>query len=207
MEKHIAEVAGLSGIPTKYRGVVFRSRLEAKWAAFFDLLDIPWNYEPYDLPGWIPDFSIGCEGLLVEVKPFTNTHQWNEEVQTIHRAVRNENWYDEFDQSGHTEFLLLGESPRFYVEDSTWGQGFVIGWLYDGEFRELVNGWCGKCDHGDTTIISVQGRWFNRLNRRRDKLSKGKMDLPLGPRIEVIRELWGDAQKVTQWKKRRSRNG
>lgn len=61
----------MKAIPTKYAGVQFRSRLEAKWAAFFDLLGWPWQYEPYDLNGWIPDFSlIGAHNeILVEVKP------------------------------------------------------------------------------------------------------------------------------------------
>lgn len=57
-------------IPTKYKGVQFRSRLEATWAAYFDLLGIPWEYEPFDLPGWIPDFRLkkGQGDFLVEVK-------------------------------------------------------------------------------------------------------------------------------------------
>jgi len=61
----------MHAIPTKYKGVQFRSRLEATWAAYFDLLGVRWEYEPFDLPGWIPDFriegSLG-ESFLVEVK-------------------------------------------------------------------------------------------------------------------------------------------
>lgn len=38
-------------IPTKYNGINFRSRLEAKWAAFFDLLEWNWEYEPCDFNG------------------------------------------------------------------------------------------------------------------------------------------------------------
>ena len=34
------------GIPTLYNGIQFRSRLEAKWAAFFDLLGWEYEYEP-----------------------------------------------------------------------------------------------------------------------------------------------------------------
>jgi hypothetical protein len=45
--------------PTMYGGVQFRSRLEARWAAFFDLLDWSWEYEPLDLKGWVPDFRLG----------------------------------------------------------------------------------------------------------------------------------------------------
>src|SRR4051812_23407737 len=58
------------GIPTCYRGVQYRSRLEAKWAAFFDLLGWPYQYEPFDLDGWVPDFVLlGKDPVLVEVKP------------------------------------------------------------------------------------------------------------------------------------------
>jgi len=32
--------------PTKYAGITFRSRLEARWAVFFDALGISWEYEP-----------------------------------------------------------------------------------------------------------------------------------------------------------------
>jgi hypothetical protein len=62
---------GHPAIPTMYKGVQFRSRLEARWAAFFDLAKTPWLYEPIDLEGYIPDFVIKWAGvdLLVEVKP------------------------------------------------------------------------------------------------------------------------------------------
>lgn len=63
------------GIPTKYNGVQFRSRLEARWAAFLDLRGVKWTYEPEDFPGWIPDFAMVLGApkpdttALVEVKP------------------------------------------------------------------------------------------------------------------------------------------
>lgn len=70
----------IKAIPTRYRHVLFRSRLEARWAAFFDLIHWEWEYEPFDLDGWIPDFlvSFRCghsecpagHSLLVEVKPY-----------------------------------------------------------------------------------------------------------------------------------------
>lgn len=59
-----------SGIPTTYAGTNFRSRLEARWAAFFDLVGWSWVYEPFDADGWIPDFLIeGNRPFLVEVGP------------------------------------------------------------------------------------------------------------------------------------------
>jgi len=57
-------------IRTRYKSYWFRSRLEARWAAFFDLCEWPWQYEPVDLQGYIPDFILQFTApLLVEVKP------------------------------------------------------------------------------------------------------------------------------------------
>ena len=53
---------------TFYNGTWFRSRLEAKWAAFFDICNWRWEYEPIDLKGWVPDFTLE-QTLLVEIKP------------------------------------------------------------------------------------------------------------------------------------------
>lgn len=63
-----------AAIPTLYNGVQFRSRLEARWAAFFDLCHWKWEYEPIDLNGWIPDFRVidsGRTAHLCEVKQVT----------------------------------------------------------------------------------------------------------------------------------------
>ena len=58
-------------IPTQYAGINFRSKLEATWAAFFDLNKIRWKYEPVQCVGWMPDFMIktSSQTYLVEVKP------------------------------------------------------------------------------------------------------------------------------------------
>lgn len=56
---------------SEYSGVVFRSRLEARWALFFDLMGWDWDYEPgmYPVGGrmYIPDFWVDALGW-VEVK-------------------------------------------------------------------------------------------------------------------------------------------
>lgn len=54
--------------PTEYNSRIYRSRLEARWAAYFDLAKIEFEYEPFDLEGWSPDFLINGN-TLVEVKP------------------------------------------------------------------------------------------------------------------------------------------
>lgn len=71
-------------IPTIYRGIKFRSRLEARWATFLDAIGADWQYEPqgYTAGGvsYLPDFwlpevaSRGVRGgLFLEVKPCAPT--------------------------------------------------------------------------------------------------------------------------------------
>ncbi len=62
-------------IETRYKGYRFRSRLEARWAVFFDALGIHWEYEPegFDTPDgpYLPDFRLRLADKTVwlEVKP------------------------------------------------------------------------------------------------------------------------------------------
>lgn len=65
-------------IQTLYRGYLFRSRLEARWAVFFDSLKIKWVYEPegFHLANgemYLPDFFLpgfcNSKGVYAEVKP------------------------------------------------------------------------------------------------------------------------------------------
>ena len=65
----------IKAIETHYRGYRFRSRLEARWAVFFDALRLRWEYEPegFDIDGvrYLPDFFLpefGERGLFIEVK-------------------------------------------------------------------------------------------------------------------------------------------
>lgn len=67
----------IRAIETRYKGYRFRSRIEARWAVFFDALGLSWRYEPegFDLGGlgwYLPDFFIegnDFRGPYVEIKP------------------------------------------------------------------------------------------------------------------------------------------
>jgi hypothetical protein len=73
--------------PTWYRGRLFSSRLEARWAAFFDLYCWQWDYEPFDLVGWTPDFRLHGV-LLAEVKPWESSDpEWLTVIKKIRKAV------------------------------------------------------------------------------------------------------------------------
>jgi len=64
---------GIKAIETRYKGYRFRSRLEARWAVFFDNLGIAWEYEREgfefdDGTRYLPDFWLPRSELWVEVK-------------------------------------------------------------------------------------------------------------------------------------------
>ncbi len=74
--KNVTKINGngvIAAIPTDYNGIKFRSRLEAKWAYYFDLIGLKWEFEPegYKLSDgtyYLPDFEIKGFGY-VEIKP------------------------------------------------------------------------------------------------------------------------------------------
>jgi hypothetical protein len=65
---------GIKAIETSYQGYRFRSRLEARWAVFFDAVGLNFEYEKegFDLgdPGYyLPDFYLSSLDTWVEIKP------------------------------------------------------------------------------------------------------------------------------------------
>jgi hypothetical protein len=65
----------------KYNGLVFRTVLEANWAAFFDLAGWRWDVNPEPVENWAPDFRVsfdcwhsecgGSHSLLIAVLPLS----------------------------------------------------------------------------------------------------------------------------------------
>jgi len=69
----------IKAIETKYKGYRFRSRSEARWAVFFDVARIKWEYEleGYDVNGkwYLPDFFLPDFHVFFEVK---GTHEYDD---------------------------------------------------------------------------------------------------------------------------------
>lgn len=63
----------IKAIPQKVDGILFRSRAEARWATFFRLAELHYQYEPegFQLEGdwYVPDFLLPEVPVYVEVKP------------------------------------------------------------------------------------------------------------------------------------------
>lgn len=115
----------IKAIETRYKGYRFRSRLEARWAVFFDALGVPWEYEKegYELPSgrYLPDFWLPRERVWLEIKP--NTPSDDEQRKCGDLAI----------QSGSSVILLCGSPHTKYIP----------GWYGDvAEFEvQTYHGW------------------------------------------------------------------
>lgn len=120
-------------IETQYKGYRFRSRLEARWAVFFDTLGLNWEYEPegYDLgPAgyYLPDFYLRDKGLFVEIKP------------TFESAKANADKFSAM--ANHKPILCLFDLPS---EPPTKAQGLL--WALDpGEAVDVYAIWWAHID-------------------------------------------------------------
>lgn len=82
-------------IETVYNGYRFRSRLEARWAVFFDAAGIRWEYEKEgfqlsDGTCYLPDFWLPDANAWVEIKPEEARAEQLEKVQQFAQAVAQE---------------------------------------------------------------------------------------------------------------------
>ena len=108
LQREQQEKEGTKGIkpqPTTYKGIDFRSKLEARWAAFFDTFRVDWAYEPeqYTLDNGLlykPDFLLhnvrvlGIDSpvdIFVEVKgvnALTPVRQYDAtKVKALHKPI------------------------------------------------------------------------------------------------------------------------
>ncbi len=130
----------IAAIPTRYGGVLFRSRLEARYAALFDLAGWEWEYEPLDLRGWIPDFlvRIPCghsecgphHTLLCEVKPYLTLAEFEGHKCKLYPY----GGWDDTDQIPADASAAFGYHPRVSWWEMSHGAGGgaerIGNWVY-----------------------------------------------------------------------------
>ena len=105
-------------IETQYKGYRFRSRLEARWAVFFDAAKIQYDYEleGYEIGDgerYLPDFYLPQFQIFVEIKPQGMTKEQIEEAEEKCKKLRT--------VSGKAIFITYGDPAT-----DTWGKFF--GW-------------------------------------------------------------------------------
>lgn len=182
------------GIATRFKGVDFRSRLEAKWAHVFDKLGWEWLYEPIDLEGWIPDFLIRCKGshdLLIDIKPiarFDSAEAFEQIARKIDFAL------DATDQ--RYSAAVLGIAPSLVYGDLTIGrmrhpEPFICVGLDTARFT--------SCGGGDIGLNQIDGDWTCQIHGKHSK------HLDEGDRFHI--ELaFRDAANAVQWNKKTPRH-
>ena len=67
-----------------YKGIVFDTDLQARWAAFFDLAGWTWQKDPVPIKNWKPEFRVtfncghsechGTHTILISVLPIDNVN-------------------------------------------------------------------------------------------------------------------------------------
>lgn len=144
----------IKAIETKYNGYRFRSRLEARWAVFFDTLGVKYEYEKegYDLDGtwylpdfWLPDVNLRDypDGLWYEIKP----PRWHGQAplsalgeQTQHCVVLAEGLPGDYDYSERLiyECWPSADEPMFWLKCRQCGHVKV-------EFMEGSYKYCPRC--------------------------------------------------------------
>jgi hypothetical protein len=132
----------IKAIQTKYKGYRFRSRLEARWAVFFDSCGIKWVYEPEGFllnngESYLPDFYLPGENIYAEVKAdsgdFRKAKLFCETTQNhilLLEGVPELKYYDTF---------TYGDEDYPSVTEDTFREFFDI-WVKDGEARVVLNG-------------------------------------------------------------------
>ncbi len=158
-------------IPTLYRNIMFRSRLEARWALFFDQLGIIWQYEPryFDIPGgYRPDFFFPQTGLYAEVKP-----EWPEPSE-IEKAVRAARKFD-------VQIIFLDGMPRTAN--------------YWSVYRYSKNGFGNESTEYGYAVDGIPVQWTDYLFNRRYPTQEGRFytctGMPFG-RNRPDNEYWDD---------------
>ena len=112
----------IKAIQTEYNGYKFRSRLEAKWAVFFDTANIKYEYEPEgyeDENGkrYLPDFYLPDFDMYVEVKRDTEDGR-KEIIEKCEPAI----------QCGGAikQILILSDVPGETTDGGEWAFPIIL---------------------------------------------------------------------------------
>lgn len=89
----------IKAIETIYKGYRFRSRLEARWAVFFDALGISWEYEMegFELSTgerYLPDFYLPEANLWLEIKGPEPTENELQKCITLQQDLRSSQGFE-----------------------------------------------------------------------------------------------------------------
>ena len=122
----------IKAIETDYNGYRFRSRLEARWAVFFDALGIRYQYELQgfdlaDLGYYLPDFYLPSLNMWLEIKPAIPS--WEEIAKIISVSIETESCgYVLFGDPGFPLIKVSADTSKWELHRGACalGQGKVV---------------------------------------------------------------------------------
>lgn len=102
----------VKAIETRYAGCHFRSRLEARWAVFFDAAGIRWEYEPegFEDTRWCDSDGVACSPIRYLPDFYLPATETWVEVKGTNKAIR-----EDIDR---LEMFLDWNSPLPGMQDS-----------------------------------------------------------------------------------------
>lgn len=112
----------IKAIKTNYKGITFRSKLEAQWAATFDNLTINWSYEPegYFIDNdikYLPDFYLPEQDVFFEVKGIMNSYDWKK-IDTLRKYKETVIGYSDGKVSNYDERSIAGKAIQKAFRES-----------------------------------------------------------------------------------------
>lgn len=158
-------------IQTEYNGYKFRSRTEARWAVFFDALEIKYEYEKegYKLKSgmYLPDFWLPKYNLWVEIKAESPTEVEKQLCCELAIATQNTTLLISGQPSltDYSIYIAPDEDFPFAGEKYLFGQDRKVEkvlWLIEDE------DWSGICldpekneRSGDKYLVGEHADWIN----------------------------------------------
>ncbi len=110
-------------VETEYKGIKMRSKLEAKWAEFFDEKGIFWEYEPayYEHDGlkYLPDFSLPDKKIIFEVKGVMDSRD----------ELKKQMMAEICKEIGWRYVIGFSEIPKAYLIDPDGSQTEYLEWM------------------------------------------------------------------------------
>lgn len=145
-------------IETKYKGYRFRSRLEARWAVFFEGMGMPYEYERegFNVNGrwYLPDFYLPWFDCYVEIKP--------SEDEKISEA---DNVLKEFSKS-KSILLCVGDPLNNNMTLYDYGE------TYNARFLEGC--WWGTTPNPDSAVMGTTKHWISLICKTDNPITEFK---------------------------------
>ena len=157
----------LKAIPTTYRGIEFRSKLEAKYAQAFDRLGIVWEYEGHgfafdDGTWYCPDFYMPEIDTYFEVKGVLDDASMNKVILLAKEQQRVVVGPPDGDAGifiGYKPGDIVGENSQgYYVDNAIPTKCSACGKVY---FREEEMDWsCPACGRSGDDFVTIADNVF-----------------------------------------------